>query len=72
MGTRTGLLDVHVRYVFLYRNSLGTHQMTDNGTLRDHLEDVTSERNELLRLVEEINTRIAELTRQLAAMWKVS
>jgi len=46
--------------------------MSDNGTLRDHLEDVTSERNELLRLVEEINTRIAELTRQLAAMWKVS
>ena len=46
--------------------------MSDNGTLRDHLEDVTSERNELLRQVEELNTRLAELTRQLAAMWKVS
>ena len=45
--------------------------MTDNQTLRDHLEDVTIERNELLRQVEGLNIRIAELTRQLAALWKV-
>ena len=72
MGSRPGLLDVHMFHGLLCRNPLGTHQMSDNQTLRDHLEDVTSERNELLRLVEEINTRIAELTKQLAAMWKVS
>jgi chaperonin cofactor prefoldin len=45
--------------------------MSDNGTLRDHLEDVTIERNELLRQVEELQTRIEELTKQLAALWKV-
>ena len=59
--------------------------MTDNGTLRDHLADVISERNELLRKVERLEAllykesiklglmqaRIDELTRQLAALWKV-
>ena len=41
--------------------------MTDNGTLRD----VISERNELLRKVETMQAQIDELTRQLAALWKV-
>ena len=45
--------------------------MTDNGTLRDHLADVISERNELLRKVETMQARIDELSRQLAALWKV-
>lgn len=45
--------------------------MTDNGTLRDHLADVISERNELLRKVETMQAQIDELTRQLAALWKV-
>jgi chaperonin cofactor prefoldin len=45
--------------------------MSDNGTLRDHLEDLTIERNELLRQVEELHTRIAQLTKQLAGLWKV-
>ena len=45
--------------------------MSDNGTLRDHLADVTDERNELLRKLETMQTRIDELTRQLAALWKV-
>jgi hypothetical protein len=45
--------------------------MSDNGTLKDHLEDVTIERNELLRQVEELQTRIEKLTKQLAALWKV-
>lgn len=45
--------------------------ISDNGTLRDHLEDVTNERNELLRKVETMQARIDELTRQLAALWKV-
>ncbi len=59
--------------------------MTDNGTLRDHLSDVINERNELLRKVESLatmiykesikvglmQTRIDELTIQLAALWKV-
>ena len=57
----------------------------DNGTLRDHLADVISERNELLRKVERLEallykesiklglmqTRIDEVTIQLAALWKV-
>ena len=43
----------------------------DNGTLRDHLADVISERNELLRKVETMQARIDELSRQLAALWKV-
>ena len=45
--------------------------MTYNGTLRDHLADVIEERNELLRKVETMQARIDELTRQLAALWKV-
>jgi phage shock protein A len=45
--------------------------MTDNGTLRDHLADVIEERNELLRKVETMQTRIDELSKQLAALWKV-
>ncbi len=45
--------------------------MTDNGTLRDHLQDVITERNELLRQVDELQIRIAELSKQLAALWKV-
>jgi hypothetical protein len=47
------------------------HAMTDNGTLRDHLADVINERNELLRKVETMQARIDELSRQLAALWKV-
>ena len=45
--------------------------MSDNGTLRDHLADVINERNELLRKVELLEARIDELSRQLAALWKV-
>jgi hypothetical protein len=59
--------------------------MSDNGTLRDHLADVINERNELLRKVESLQamlykasikvglmqTRIDEVTIQLAALWKV-
>ena len=59
--------------------------MTDNGTLRDHLADVISERDELLRKVERLEAllykesiklglmqaRIDEVTIQLAALWKV-
>lgn len=41
--------------------------MSDNGTLRDHLADVINERNDLLRQVEILETRVNELTRQLAA-----
>ena len=33
----------------------------DAGTLKDHLADVISERNELLREVERLKKRIAEL-----------
>ena len=59
--------------------------MSDNGTLRDHLADVISERNELLRKVEQLQAqiykqglqlgfmerRLAELTEQQSALWKV-
>ena len=59
--------------------------MTDNGTLRDHLADVINERNELLRKVELLQAtlykqgitlgfmerRLAELTEQQSALWKV-
>jgi hypothetical protein len=59
--------------------------LSDNGTLRDHLADVIMERNELLLKVESLQamlykesikvglmqTRIDELTIQLAALWKV-
>jgi hypothetical protein len=60
--------------------------LSDNGTLRDHLSDVIMERNELLQKVESLQamlykesikvglmqTRIDELTIQLAALWKVN
>jgi hypothetical protein len=66
------------KQVWLYKKLL-------NGTLRDHLSDVINERNELLRKVESLQamlykesikvglmqTRIDELTIQLAALWKV-
>jgi predicted nuclease with TOPRIM domain len=52
--------------------------MSDNGTLRDHLEDMTIERNELLREREELKKRLEELNKivfklnhNLAALWKV-
>lgn len=45
--------------------------MSDNGTLRDHLNDVISERNDLLRQVQRLEQRIEELMKQLAALWKV-
>ena len=45
--------------------------MSDNGTLRDYLADVINERNELLRKVETMQAQIDELSRQLAALWKV-
>jgi hypothetical protein len=59
--------------------------LSDNGTLRNHLSDVIMERNELLQKVESLQamlykesikvglmqTRIDELTIQLAALWKV-
>jgi len=59
--------------------------LSDNGTLRDHLSDVINERNELLLKVESLQamlykasiklglmqTRIDEVTIQLAALWKV-
>ena len=59
--------------------------MSDNGTLRDYLSDVIIERNELLLKVESLQamlykeslkvglmqTRLDELTIQLAALWKV-
>jgi hypothetical protein len=59
--------------------------LSDNGTLRDHLSDVIMERNELLLKVESLQamlykesikvglmqTRLDELTIQLAALWKV-
>jgi hypothetical protein len=45
--------------------------ISDNGTLRDHLADVINERNELLRKIETMQTRIDELSKQLAALWKV-
>jgi len=35
--------------------------MSDNGTLRDHLADVITERNELLRQIELLKERIDEL-----------
>ena len=58
---------------------------SDNGTLRDHLADVINERNELLRKIEQLEAqiykqglqlgfmerRLAELTEQQSALWKV-
>ena len=46
--------------------------MSDNGTLKDHLEDVIIERNELLRQVEQLKQIIDELTKQYDALWRVS
>lgn len=57
----------------------------DNGTLRDHLADVIKERNKLLRKIEQLEAqiykqglqlgfmerRLAELTEQQSALWKV-
>ena len=59
--------------------------ISDNGTLRDHLANVITERNDLLSKIELLQaslykesikvglmqTRIDELTIQLAALWKV-
>jgi len=45
--------------------------MSDNGTLRDHLADVINERNDLLRQVELLKQRIDELTNQYGKLWKV-
>jgi hypothetical protein len=39
--------------------------MSDNGTLRDHLADVISERNELLRKVQQLEAQIYRLGLQL-------
>ena len=39
--------------------------MADNGTLKDHLEDVINERNELLRRLEEANKTIRGLEAEL-------
>ena len=45
--------------------------MSDHGTLRDHLVDVITLRNQLLRQVELLKQRIDELTDQYGALWKV-
>jgi predicted nucleic acid-binding Zn-ribbon protein len=42
--------------------------MSDNGTLRDHLADVTKERNELLRRVELLELRIDKYRDQINAI----
>jgi regulator of replication initiation timing len=42
----------------------------DAGTLKDHLADVISERNELLREVERLKKRIAELLLTLDLPWE--
>lgn len=42
----------------------------DAGTLKDHLEDVISERNDLLREVERLKKRIAELLQTLDLPWE--
>ncbi len=42
--------------------------MTDNGTLRDHLADVINERNELLRRIELLETRIDKYRDQVIAI----
>ena len=38
--------------------------MSDAGTLKDHLEDVITERNELFRRLEEANKTIRELEKE--------
>lgn len=42
----------------------------DAGTLKDHLEDVISERNNLLQEVERLKKRIAELLLTLDLPWE--
>jgi predicted nuclease with TOPRIM domain len=42
--------------------------MSDNGTLKDHLEDVIKERNELLRRVELLELRIDKYRDQVNAI----
>ena len=42
----------------------------DAGTLKDYLEDVINERNELLREVERLKKRIAELLLTLDLPWE--
>jgi regulator of replication initiation timing len=42
----------------------------DAGTLKDHLEDVINERNNLLREVERLKKRIAELLLTLDLPWE--
>ena len=42
----------------------------DAGTLKDYLADVISERNELLREVERLKKRIAELLLTLDLPWE--
>jgi regulator of replication initiation timing len=42
----------------------------DAGTLKDHLADVISERNNLLREVERLKKRIAELLLTLDLPWE--
>ena len=42
----------------------------DAGTLKDYLEDVISERNNLLREVERLKKRIAELLLTLDLPWE--
>ena len=44
--------------------------MSDNGTLKDHLEDVIKERNELLREVERLKERIAQLVQTFNLPWE--
>jgi predicted nuclease with TOPRIM domain len=39
--------------------------MSDNGTLKDHLEDVISERNELVRRLQEASKTIRALEAEL-------
>ena len=39
--------------------------MSDNQTLRDHLEDMSIERNELLREREQLNKRLVELNKRV-------
>ena len=38
--------------------------MSDNGTLKDHLEDVINERNDLLNRLEEANKTIRSLEKE--------
>ena len=42
----------------------------DAGTLKDYLEDVINERNQLLREVESLKERIAELVQTFNLPWE--